>query len=77
MHSTLNRLKAVAICTCSFAYWLFHAITSEQKGLSTIHELKIKKSLSYTRMYMYLDSSVEKNDVAEKVITDRHTGQVP
>ena len=69
MHGTRNELKPVVSGSCLFAYWLFHTITSERKGLSKIHELKIKKSLLRT----YLDSSVETNDVAEKVITDTQT----
>ena len=71
MHGTYKRLKPVAVRTCSFAYWLFHAITSERKDLSKIHELKTEKSLRQTHTYLIF--SVETTDVADRVVTDRHT----
>ena len=58
--------------------WLFHAITSERKDLSKIHELKTEKSLKQTPTYL-----VETIDVAAKVVTNRqtdihtHTRQLP
>ena len=69
MHDTRNGLKPVVSGSCSFAYWLFHAITSERKDLSKIHELKTEKSLGQTRTYLFF--SVEMKDVADRVVTDR------
>ena len=40
MHGTRNGLKPVASGTCSFAYWLFLAITFQRKVFSKIHAVK-------------------------------------
>ena len=75
MHAWYSKLKPIPMSTCSFAYWLFHAITSERKDLSKIHELKTEKSLKQPPTYLIF--SVETIDVAAKVVTnkqtDRHT----
>ena len=68
MHGTRNGLKPVASGSCSLAYWLFHAITSERKDLSKIHKLKTEKSLRQTPLYLIL--SVETSDVGAGVHTD-------
>ena len=39
MHDTRNGLKLVASGSCSFAYWLFLAITFQRKIFSKIHAL--------------------------------------
>ena len=43
--------KPVASGSCSFAYWLFLAITLERKVFSKIHAVKMKKSLKEYRTY--------------------------
>ena len=46
-------------------------ITSERKDLLKIHELKTKRSLRQTPTYLIF--SLETTDVADRVVTDRHT----
>ena len=47
MHGTRNGLKPVVSGSCLFAYWLFHAITFERKGLSKIHTKNQEKPIIY------------------------------
>ena len=64
-------LLAKFLCVCSeysLAYWLFHAITFEQKK---IHELKTEKSLYQCCTYLFF--SVEPSHVFTSVVTDTHT----
>ena len=71
MHGTEKQLTLVVVRTCSFADWLFHAITLEWKDLSKMHELKTEKSLRKPPMYLIF--SVEMTDVAARVVTDKQT----
>ena len=73
MHGTQNGLKPVAMSRCSFVYWLFHTITSEQKILSKICKLKTKRTLRYIHTCLIL--GIETSDVGTRVVTDRQTNR--